>query len=241
MQLIPAVDVLDGKVVRLVEGDFDRVTVYADDPVEQAAAWQEAGAALVHVVDLAGARDGTPSEPLWRALSDAGVRFQVGGGIRSPQAAGRAVEAGAARVVMGTAAVWQPELLAATVAELGAAQVVAALDVRGGRAAGQGWLDEGRLLPEVVADLVGAGVVRALVTGIGRDGTMQGPDLDVIAAVQAVAPGLAILGSGGVAELGDLVELAAVGVEAAIVGRALYEAAFTVEEALALLTPSDSA
>ncbi len=239
MQLIPAVDVLDGEVVRLMEGDFDRVTVYAKDPVSQATAWQEAGAALVHVVDLAGARDGNPSEPLWRAMTAAGVRFQVGGGIRTPQAAGRAVEAGAARVVMGTAAVWQPELLAATVAELGPSQVVAALDVRGGRATGEGWLDEGRLLPDVVADLVAAGVVRALVTGIGRDGTMQGPDLDVIAEVRAVAPELAILGSGGVAELGDLAQLAAAGVEGAIVGRALYEGAFTVEEALELLATTD--
>jgi phosphoribosylformimino-5-aminoimidazole carboxamide ribotide isomerase len=232
MQVIPAVDVLDGKVVRLMEGDYDRVTVYAEDPVEQAVTWQAAGAALVHVVDLAGARDGTASDALWGALAASGIRFQVGGGIRTPADAANAVVRGASRVVMGTAAVWQPRLLADTVARLGADRVVAALDVRAGRATGQGWLDEGRPLDVVVTDLVAAGVERMLVTGIGRDGTMRGPDLDVISRVAGIAPDVAILGSGGVGDLADLAKLAASGVEGAIVGRALYEGVFTIEEAL---------
>ena len=235
MQLIPAVDVLDGKVVRLMEGDYARVTVYADDAVAQAREWCEAGATLVHVVDLAGARDGEPAEGLWRSLGEAGVTFQVGGGIRTAEAAERAIAAGAARVVMGTAAVWRPDLLAGTIATIGADRIVAALDVRGGRATGQGWLDEGHPLADVVGGLVAAGVPRALVTGIRRDGTMQGPDLDVIRDVQNAAPDLALLGSGGVGSLADLTMLAGAGVEGAIVGRALYEGSFTVEEALAVI------
>ena len=125
----PAVDVLDGKVVRLMEGDYARVTVYADDAVAQAREWCEAGATLVHVVDLAGARDGEPAEGLWRSLGEAGVAFQVGGGIRTAEAAERAIAVGAARVVMGTTAVWQPDLLAGAVATIGAERIVAALDV----------------------------------------------------------------------------------------------------------------
>lgn len=236
MQLIPAVDVLGGRVVRLMEGDYDRVTVYAESAVSQARVWCDAGATLVHVVDLEGARDGRPAEALWRSLGAAGIPFQVGGGIRTPEAAERAVAAGAERVVMGTAAVWQPKLAAITLDRVGADRVVAAIDVRGGRATGQGWLDEGRPLDAVVADLVAIGLRRALVTGIRRDGTMQGPDLDVIRMVREAAPDLAVLGSGGVGCLADLATLAGAGVEGAIVGRALYEGAFTVEEALAVVS-----
>ena len=238
MLLIPAVDVLGGKVVRLLEGDYDRVTVYAADPVAQATEWVEQGAALVHVVDLDGARDGKFDESLWRSLAAADLAFQVGGGIRDRDAAERALAAGAARVVMGTAAVWRPAVVADVVAAVGAERVVAALDVRSGRATGAGWLDEGRQLTSVIADVVAAGVVRVLVTGIDRDGRMTGPDRDVIAAVQVAAPELAILGSGGVGSLADLTLLAAMDVEGAIVGRALYEGRFTVAEAVAVVAGS---
>lgn len=233
MQVIPAVDVLGGRVVRLVEGDYDRVTVYAEDPASQAAEWMAGGASLVHIVDLDGARDGVFDEGLWRRLAAARVRFQVGGGIRDLPAAAGAVDAGADRVVMGTAAVWNPGLLAEVVTEVGAERVVVALDVRGGRATGAGWRDEGRALRAVVADVVAAGAIRVLVTGIGRDGTMAGPDLEVIRTVQAAAPELAVLGSGGVGSLDDLRTLASTGVEGAIIGRALYEGRFTVTEAVA--------
>lgn len=235
MELIPAVDVLGGQVVRLVEGDYERVTVYADDPVTQATEWVAQGSPLVHVVDLEGARDGSHNERLWRRMAGAGVPFQVGGGIRTVRTAERAMEAGAARVVLGTAAVWDPGVLAGVVAAVGAEHVVAALDIRDGRATGAGWRDEGRELGEVVANVAATGVVRALVTGIGRDGTMQGPDLDVIEKVRAASPALAILGSGGVGSLDDLLLLASSNLEGAIVGRALYEGRFTVSEAVAAI------
>jgi phosphoribosylformimino-5-aminoimidazole carboxamide ribotide isomerase len=235
MQLIPAVDVLGGQVVRLVEGDYNRVTVYADDPVAQAARWVADGAALVHVVDLEGARDGEFNEGLWRGLAEAGVPFQVGGGIRGRDAAEHAIASGAARVVMGTAAVWHPHIVAGVVEAVGPARVVAALDVRDGKATGTGWLDEGQDLTSVVERVVAAGVVRVLVTGIGTDGRMTGPDCDVIEEVQRLAPGLAVLGSGGVGSLEDLDLLAQTGVEGAIVGRALYEGEFTVQSAVARL------
>lgn len=230
--MIPAVDVLGGRVVRLVEGDYDRVTVYADDPVTQARTWLAVGASLVHVVDLDGARSGTHDAELWRRLAAAGVPFQVGGGIRHRAAAMAALAAGATRVALGTTAVWNPDLLGDIVSAVGAAQVVVALDVRGGRATGAGWRDGGRDLSAVVAGVVAAGAARVLVTGIGRDGTMRGPDLAVIRKVQETAPDLAVLGSGGVGSLEDVRALAATGVEGAIIGRALYEGRFAMADAV---------
>jgi phosphoribosylformimino-5-aminoimidazole carboxamide ribotide isomerase len=233
-QIVPAVDVLDGKVVRLHRGDYERVTVYAADPASQAQRWVAAGAELVHVVDLAGARSGDPDPDLWHRLGSAGVPFQVGGGIRSVESARAALAAGAARVVIGTAAVWDPALPAEIVAEVGPQAVVAAIDVRDGRATGAGWRDGGRQLGEVLTDLVRSGVERALVTGISRDGTMDGPDLVLMARAAAIAPDLRLLASGGVGSLADLETTRNAGYEGVIVGRALYEARFTLAEALAV-------
>lgn len=228
--VIPAVDVLDGRVVRLRHGAFDQVTVYSDDPVSTALEWQRQGAQLVHVVDLEGARTGRPSLPLWNAMAEAGVRFQVGGGIRSPETSLQALEAGAERVVVGTTAVWHPEMLP----EFGPIdRLVAAVDVRGGRATGAGWLDEGRDLDRVLDALAEVGVTRLLVTGIGRDGTMEGPDLELTARV--VEDGrFSVIGSGGVGSLDDVATLAGIGCEAVVVGRALYEGRFTLAQALGL-------
>lgn len=234
MDVIPAVDVLDRAVVRLLKGDYDQVTVYGDDVADAALDWNRRGAALVHVVDLHGARSGSPDESMWIELGSAGVAFQVGGGIRDVATAERAIAAGAARVVMGTAAVWDAGLLGSVVRTLGAERVVVALDVRNGRATGAGWQDEGRPLEAVVAEIAAAGAVRVLVTGIETDGTMAGPDLGVVADVRRAAPHLAVIGSGGVGTLDDLRGFAASGVEAVIVGRALYERRFTIEEALAV-------
>lgn len=229
IQIIPAVDVLDGKVVRLMHGDYTRVTVYADDPVEQARTWTDGGATLVHVVDLAGARTGEPDGSLWERFGASGVPFQVGGGIRTADLARRALQAGAARVVMGTAAVWNPEMLA-QVGDPG--RVVAAVDVRAGKATGAGWLDEGRDLAHVLDGLAEHGCARMLVTGIGRDGTMDGPETDLLRV--AVEDGrFAVIASGGVGTLDDIEAITALGCEGVIVGRALYEGRFTVEEALA--------
>lgn len=235
MQIIPAVDVLDGSVVRLARGDYDRVTRYAQDPVDTALGFMGDGAALVHVVDLAGARDGTHDVGLWRRLAGAGVSFQIGGGIRDAGAAEAAVDAGAARVVVGTTAVWDAGARDEILATVGPERLVAALDVRDGRATGAGWLDEGRPVAEVASELAEAGVVRALVTGIAGDGMLSGPDLEVLEVVHRAAPSLALIGSGGVSSLNDLRALRSVGAEGAIVGRALYEGRFGVAEAVAAL------
>lgn len=229
LEIIPAVDVLNGAVVRLARGDFEQVTVYDSDPVGCAVRWIDQGAALVHVVDLDGARTGSPDPRLWESLAAVGVRFQVGGGIRSAAVAAAALAAGAERVVMGTAAVWDPDVLG----EIERTdRVVAAVDVRDGRATGAGWLDEGREVSEVLDDLGGCGVGRLLVTGIGRDGTMEGPEMELLAGV--VADGrFRVIASGGVGTLDDVRQVADLGCEAVIIGRALYENRFTLPQALA--------
>lgn len=233
MYVIPAVDMLDGKVVRLRQGRYDEVTVYADDPARQLLSWGEQGAKIVHVVDLAGARDGNGDRAMWRRLGATGVAFQIGGGIRTRESAEAVIASGAARVVLGTAAVWDPELAAEIVDSVGADRVVAAIDVRAGKATGAGWLDEGRELADVLKDLTDAGVVRALTTGIATDGTLAGPDVALLDEVMSLAPEMALIASGGVGTLDDVAAVARLDVEAAIVGRALYDDKFTFADAQA--------
>lgn len=233
-ELIPAIDVLDGAVVRLERGDYEAVTVYRDDPVAVANEFVAAGASLVHVVDLEGARSGVPDVALRRRFGDSGVPFQIGGGLRTVDEIVGAIADGARRAVAGTIAVWNEAELAAMVAAVGAEKVVAAIDVSGGRARGGGWLDDGRPVADVVAGLQRVGVVRALVTAISRDGMMSGPDLDLLATV--AASGLQVIASGGVGTVDDLTDLARQDLSGAIVGRAIYEGRFTVAEAVAAVS-----
>lgn len=224
-EIIPAVDVLDGKVVRLQRGDYSQSTEYGADPVAAAEAWMDQGAARVHVVDLDGARTGRTDVSLWERLAAAGVIFQAGGGVRRADTARAVLEAGAQRVVMGTTAVWDPGMLAG----LGEG-VVAAVDVRAGKATGAGWLDTGRELADVLDGLAAAHVPRLLVTGIARDGMLSGPDVELTESAVKDAR-FRVIASGGVGKLADLEALAAMGCEAVVVGRALYEGRFSLAEA----------
>ena len=233
MQVIPAVDVLDGRVVRLLRGAYDSVTEYGDDPVATAWRWVEDGADLVHVVDLGGARTGAPDRDLWRRMGGAGVPFQIGGGIRSVAAGEEALASGATRVVVGSAVVSDVAVVGELVASVGTDRVVAAVDVRDGRARGAGWRDAGRPVEAVATDLAAAGVRRALVTGIEQDGSGEGPDLRLLDLVHAAAPSLVLIASGGVGSLGDIERVAASVAEAVIVGKALYERSFTLRDAIA--------
>lgn len=231
MEVIPAVDVLDGRIVRLHQGRYDRATAYGDDPAAQVRRFAADGAEVVHVVDLSAARSGLPTLELWESLVGAGVAIQAGGGIRTAETASVLVERGVARCVIGTAALSPDGPLPDIISAVGPEAVVVGLDVRDGRARGSGWTDMGRPLADVVHWIVSCGAVRALVTGIDTDGTMGGPDHALLARVAELAPDVAILASGGVGTLEDIAALARNGWEAAIVGKALYEGAFTLTEA----------
>ena len=233
-ELIPAIDVLAGNVVRLERGDYEAVTVYGSDPIGTAQSFLDAGAPIVHVVDLEGARTGEADGSLRRALGDGGIRFQTGGGLRAVADVTAAIADGAERAIVGTTAIWDMPELERMIAAVGPGALVVAVDVAGGRARGAGWLDEGRPLDVLLGELVAVGIERVLVTAISRDGMMQGPDLDLLE--RAVDSGLAVIASGGVGALTDFEPIVATGAAGAIVGRAIYENRFTVAEAVAAVS-----
>ena len=236
MELIPAIDMLGGRVVRLSRGDYDAVTEYGDDPVAVARRWAEQGARRIHMVDLDAAREGRAmqAEAIERIVRASGIACQVAGGIRSAAAAATALDAGADRVVVGSAFISEPDLARRLVEAHGPERMVAALDVRDGQALGDGWVDAGRRTEvlEHARRIATAGVRWFAVTAIARDGLMSGPDLALLDAVRGAVPTAAIIASGGIGSLDDIRALAARGFDAAIVGRALYEGAFDLPAAL---------
>ena len=229
MQVIPAVDVLDGKAVRLAQGDYGQVTRYADDPLAMVARWADEGAALVHVVDLDGARSGVLNRDLVERLGASGVPIQFGGGIRTVDAAEAALAAGVSRIVVGS--VLLGEGAADFVAALDADVIVAGVDVRSGRARGSGWMDGGVAADEALDRVLSLGLTNILATGIETDGMMVGPDLALLERFRLLAPSCHLIASGGVGSLEDFDALVALDADAVVVGRALYEERFTFEEA----------
>jgi phosphoribosylformimino-5-aminoimidazole carboxamide ribotide isomerase len=235
IELYPAIDLRGGRCVRLYQGDYGRETVYGDDPVAQALAFEAEGAAWIHVVDLDAARTGEPvNRSVVAAIAAAvSVPVQTGGGVRDEAAAEALIDAGVARVVLGTAALEQPELVRRLAPRF---PVAVGLDARGREVAVRGWeLGSGRDLLDVTAEFADAGVAALVVTEIGRDGTLEGPDLEGLAAVLD-ATAVDVIASGGVGTLDDLraLDRLAVGerrLTGVIVGRALYEGAFTLTDA----------
>jgi phosphoribosylanthranilate isomerase len=229
---MPAIDLRGGRVVRLVRGRPEAETRYSDDPPATAAAFLAEGAVWLHVVDLDAAfGDGDNRPVLRRILSHGGPRVQVGGGIRSQDVVDALVEEGAARVVLGTAAIRDPAFLRAAVDRHGE-RIVVALDVEGTTVRVGGWTEDAGGIDDVLRTLVEAGARRFLVTQVERDGTMEGPDLALYR--RLMEAGRPLIASGGVRDAADLHALDEVGVEAAVVGRALYEGTLSLAEALAV-------
>ncbi len=239
MILLPAVDILDGKVVRLARGEFGQSTVYDSDPLEAARRWVNQGARSLHVVDLDGARSGAPVnlEQVRRITAEADVPVQVGGGLRTIEAVREAMRAGAARVLLGTAAYADVDFLDQAVAEFDD-RVVVSVDARQGRLAGAGWTEQTDIpLDAVIEHLNARGVRRFVYSSIDRDGMLEGPDLDGARRVAEAVRG-SYTYSGGVSSLEDLralIELRQVNLNGVIVGKALYEGRFTVADAQSVL------
>jgi phosphoribosylformimino-5-aminoimidazole carboxamide ribotide isomerase len=227
-EVIPAVDILEGRCVRLSQGRREQVTIEGGDPREAAARFAAEGAARLHVVDLDGAFSGRPTPGLVETVAGAGLPVQIGGGLRDAGAVQAALDAGAARAIVGTAALGD----VAALAERFGARLAVSVDAKDGRVVTRGWLAETELTaPELARRCADAGVVRLLVTSTRRDGSLAGPDLPLLEQVLAV--GLPVLAAGGIAELEDLARLRDLGCEGAVVGSALWSGRFGLAEALA--------
>ncbi len=250
MDLYPAIDLRDGRCVRLAEGDFDRETVYGDDPVSVAMSFAESGARWIHVVDLDAARTGDPvnREVVTRiatAVETRGVRIQTGGGVRTLADASALLSAGVARVVIGTAAVEDPTVVG-LIADRWPGRVAVGLDHRNGEVRTRGWTEGGgQRVDELVPRVLAAGASVVLVTDISRDGLMAGPDVEGLSALLE-ATEAAIVASGGIRDLEDVRSLASVraaddrSLVGAITGRAIYEGTLDLAAAIALMAEAGS-
>jgi phosphoribosylformimino-5-aminoimidazole carboxamide ribotide isomerase len=239
MILLPAVDIRDGRAVRLRQGHFDDETVYADDPLDAARSFVEAGARFLHVVDLDGAREGEPVNlpHVERIAGELDVPIELGGGLRSIASIRRALGAGAARVVLGTAAFTDPELLDEALSAF-TSRILVGVDVRGGQVAVAGWTRETQVPGEdAIRRMQQRGATRFVYTNVDRDGMLEGPDLEEVRRVSEAVRGR-FLYSGGIGSLDDLEalrELRLVNLAGVISGKALYEGRFTVRDGQAAL------
>jgi phosphoribosylformimino-5-aminoimidazole carboxamide ribotide isomerase len=239
MILLPAIDIIDGKAVRLDQGDFEQQTDYDADPVDAAKRWVESGARALHVVDLDGARQGSPSNlrHIERIVDAVDVPVQVGGGLRSIEAVAAAISAGASRVILGTAAFRDVDFLDAVV-EQHRDSVVVSVDARAGKLAAAGWTEQTQVqVTDAIQRLTERGVRRFVYSSIDRDGMLTGPDLEGAREVAKAVRGSFVY-SGGVSALSDLEALAKlrqVNLTGVIVGKAIYERKFDVGEAQRLL------
>lgn len=246
MLIIPAIDLKGGKVVRLVKGDFSEQIDYGDDPVAVARKWAGAGAQRLHVVDLDGALTGTPRhlDLIGRIAKAVSVPVQTGGGIRTAAAIARCFEQGAAQVILGTKACVDEAFIANAVKAHGE-KIAAAVDVKDGRVAIEGWVRKEWMKPEpLIQRLIAQGIKMIIYTDASRDGTMSGPAIEGLRAVLEKAGGKAqVIASGGISSLKDLAklkELEPLGLWGAIVGRALYDKKLDLKEALELCSPKGS-
>jgi len=236
-ELLPAIDLRDGRVVRLRQGDFQRETSYSDDPVAVAVEFAANGAAWLHVVDLDGARSGEPRHAATVAAIVAAVgrevRVEAAGGLRTRETVQVAFVTGASRVVLGTAALRDPAFAAAVVEEHGFERVAVAIDVRDGRASGNGWDANAPTTDalDAMRRLADAGVSTFEVTAIDRDGLLEGPDLELLGRAVGLDRGK-IVASAGIASVEDIAAVRAIGCAGAIIGRALYEGQLSLRDAL---------
>lgn len=233
LQLLPAVDIQDGQAVRLVQGEYNTATNYGD-PFEAALGWQEAGAEWLHLVDLDAAfGHGNNREIVRKITGELGIKIELSGGLRDDASLEEALEMGATRVNLGTAALENPAWTAKVIDQFGD-KIAVGLDVRGEKLATRGWVEEGGNIWDVLEQLEAAGCSRYVVTDITKDGTLTGPNTDLLVEI-AEKTGKPVIASGGISVLDDIAKLTTMvdqGVEGAIIGKALYAGQFTLQQAL---------
>ena len=242
MEVIPSIDLKSGRCVRLYQGDYDRETVYSEDPLAVAQSWQDQGAPRLHLVDLDGAATGTPVnlDTISNIIDRLTIPVQVGGGIRNLQTAERLLDGGVDRVVIGTAAVEDPLLVQQLCQKYGSHRVVVAVDARDGQVAIKGWTEKTTVTSLDLANQMSQlGVTRILYTDVHRNGTLTEPNF-AANAMLVKETGLAVLASGGIASVEHIRRLVQTGVEGVVVGSALYTGAVSLPDALAAVTSGDS-
>ena len=233
MLIFPAIDLRDGQVVRLVEGDYDRMTVYGSDPLAVAKAYRAAGAEYLHVVDLDAAKDGKQKNlaAIQKLAAESGLRLEVGGGVRDEESAKRYLDAGVSRVILGSAAIENPQFME-NLAKQYPGKVAAGVDARNGFVAIHGWKTVTDIVAyDFVESLPGRGIGTVIYTDISRDGKLQGPNIEAYQRLGQIK-GLDIVASGGVSSAADISALAKLNLYAAIIGKALYDGRITLEAAL---------
>ena len=234
MEIIPAIDILDGKCVRLFQGDFDRETIFANDPVEMALRWESEGASCLHIVDLDGAKGGeiSNSKTIKKIRNSTNARIQVGGGIRSVDSAKRYADIGVDRLIIGTAAVESPETVSSIINIYGPSSVIISVDARDGIVELDGWTRRSEVSAKsLVQEMVSYGVIRCMYTDITRDGTLTEPNYNSIEDLVEFSK-ISVLAAGGISTVESLMTLDKIGVEAAIVGRAIYTGDLDLRSAL---------
>jgi len=235
MEVIPAIDLKNGRCVRLFQGDFNQETVFSDDPLATALSWEEQGGHRIHVVDLDGAIQGRPThlEVITSIVSTLRIPVQVGGGIRDLRSAEAWLDAGVDRIVIGTAAVRDPDMVQEICRKFGSERVVVSVDAKEGLVALQGWKEASTTTVfQLASQMAQIGVVRLLYTDIARDGALSGPDF-ITNERLVIETGLAIQASGGVASVEHIKDLVPTGVDGVIVGRAIYTGGVSLSEAVA--------
>ncbi len=229
--VIPAIDLIDGRCVRLTQGDYGRSKVYADDPLEVAKEFEACGLGRLHLVDLDGAKASAPKNlaVLERIVSGTGLKVEFGGGIKSEASLRSVLDAGAAFAICGSVAVTEPEMFRGWLKEFGP-QIILGLDLKNGKVATHGWLKTSELTAESMLESMEGLVSQVIVTDVSKDGMLQGVDAGFYSSLQAKFPEVEIIVSGGVSSLKDIEALKAAGLRSAIVGKALYEGKIKLEE-----------
>ena len=234
MEIYPAMDLYEGKVIRLTQGDFSKISRYEGTPEETARSFADAGADWIHLIDLEGAKKGTPCHlSLIPHLKALGLSVQYGGGLRSAGSVEEALRAGADRVYLGSLLVKEPSAGNALRLRFGGEKIIPALDIRNGAAAVNGWQSDAPRSPEsILRSLLDQGFTRFLVTAVSRDGMGRGPDLELYRDLTTLFPDIECIAAGGITSVADLKNLRTAGLWGAVIGKAIYEGKISLPDAL---------